>query len=66
MKIAVSLSAIELQKIKEQSRRGIRGEDVFTQLRLTFCSSHDDSECDRWENCRDCVINNIKWEVQND
>lgn len=66
MKIQVSLSASDYQTIKEQTRRGNRGEDVFTQLRLLFCSSHDDLECDRWENCRDCVINNIKWEVKND
>ena len=64
MKIKVSLSASDYQTIKEQTRRGNRGEDVFAQLRILFCSSHDDCERDRWENCRDCVLNNIEWSVK--
>lgn len=64
MKIKVSLSASDYQTIKEQTRRGKGGEDVFYQLRILFCGSHDVCECDLWENCRDCVINNIEWSVK--
>ena len=64
MKIVVSLSKEDYSTIKNETRRGKRGEDVFSQLRILFCSSHDECECDRWENCRDCVINNIEWRVK--
>ena len=64
MEIVVKCSDTEYSKIMEKSRRGNRGEDAFAQLRILFCGSHDDCECDRWENCRDCVLNNIKWEIK--
>lgn len=64
MEIVVSLSKLEHETIKNESRRGKRGEDVFSQLRILFCASHDESECDRWENCRVCVLNNIEWRIK--
>lgn len=64
MKIVVKCSDTEYAQIMEHSRRGDRGEDAFCQIRMLFCGSHDESECDLWENCRDCVLNNINWEVK--
>ena len=64
MEISVKLSINDMEFIQDNSRRGKRGEDVFTALRTSFCSDHDVCECDRWENCRDCVFGNIQWEVK--
>lgn len=64
MKIVIKCSDKEYETIMKESNRGKRGEDVFAQIRVQFCNSHDDCECDRWEDCRDCVLNNILWEVK--
>lgn len=66
MEIIVKLSKKDMEFIESNSRRGKRGEDIFAALRTSFCSDHDECECDRWENCRDCVLHNIKWEVKNE
>lgn len=66
MEIIVKLSKNDMEFIESHSRRGKSGEDTFTALRTSFCSDHDVSECDHWENCRDCVLHNIKWEVKNE
>jgi hypothetical protein len=64
MEIIVKLSNNDMEFIKTNSRRGEAGEDVFTALRRSFCSDHDECECDRWENCRDCVLGNIDFMIE--
>jgi hypothetical protein len=64
MNIVIKCSDTEYAQIMKHSRRGIRGEDAFDQIRTLFCYSHDDCECERWESCRDCLLNNINWEVK--
>lgn len=64
MKIVIKCSDTEYARIMEHSRRGNRGEDVFRQIRILFCSSHDVCNCECWDNCRECVLNNILWEVK--